>query len=80
MRNAENVGIHDNARGDAIGSAQHYVGCLSRHTRQGQHFLHGSRDLAAKIGHQFLGRANDVLGLVAEKARGADFLFQNRLR
>ena len=54
--------------------SQQQICCLPPHAGEPQQLLHGSGDLAAKIGQQHLARQNNVPGLVAVKAAGADII------
>src|SRR2546428_4352086 len=55
------------------------MGCLPRHAGQGKHLFHRPRDLTAELLYDFPGRPDDVLGLVAKKARRAYFAFEDGL-
>ena len=72
------VRIHDYAHGDAKRRAQHDVRRFSRHARQRQQFLHRARHFAAKFLDDFFARAHDGFGLIPEKARWPDVLFEFR--
>ena len=80
MGDAEDVRIHHHAAGDAVGCAQDYVGGFARHAGQGEQFLHGFRDFAAEVVHDFGGGADDVLRFVAEEAGGMNLPLQFFLR
>src|ERR1051326_1749954 len=62
------MSIHYYAGGNTKSLAKHDIRGLARHARDGQHFLHCARNLAAVIRQDFLRGANEGLGFVVEEA------------
>ena len=71
-RDAEDVRVHYHAFSLAIGDAENHVGCLARRAGNGDEFGKRLRNLAAKLGNHFAGRALNRLGLVAKESGGSD--------
>ena len=75
-REPADVGVDRDALGLPESRREHDIGRLAGDAGQGQKLLHGRRDLTPEILLDPLRRADDALGLVAEKAAGADFRLQ----
>jgi len=74
-REAEDVGVYDDAFGFAVGYAKDYVGCLAGCAGNGQQFVHGLRDFVVELLADYAACALDGLGFVVVEAGGADYFF-----
>ena len=77
---SEDVRIHHDAAGDAVGRPQDHVGGFARDAGQRKQFIHCSRDFSPEVLHDLGGGADDVLRLVAVEACGTNLPFQILLR
>lgn len=74
-REAEDVGVHNDAGGDAVPGAEDDVGGLAGDAGELEHLVHGLGDFAVEFFDENAGGADDALGFVAEEAGGLDELF-----
>lgn len=74
-REAEHVGVDDDAGGDAVPGAEDDVGGFARDAGQLEHLVHSFGDFALEFFDEDAGGADDALGFVAEEACGVDDLF-----
>ena len=76
IRKALDVGVNDDATGDAVGGSEDDIGGFARNAGELQDFFHRTRDFIAVDLNDCFAGAHDGFGFVAEEAGGANFLFQ----
>lgn len=77
VRNAENVRIHYQARGDSVSGAQNDISRFTRNPGKSEQVFHVLRHVPLELRHDLRRRAHDVFCLIAVEAGGANVLGQH---
>lgn len=77
MAEAEDVGVYDDAFGDAVEAAEDDVGGFAGYSGKAEEFWHGFGDYAVEFRQEEARCALEGFGFVAVEAGGADGLFDS---